>query len=329
MKSIDQDIQNGTFKRFYLLYGEERYLRNQYRDKLIRAIGAGEMNEAFYQGKDVNIREVIDLAETMPFLAEHRLILLEDTNLAKTGGDELAGYIPSIPETTVIILSEAEVGDKSKVFKAAQKAGGAVEFKRLDEQTLTTWILSRCKKEGKQIETAALRRLYELCDKDMVCLSSELEKLFCYTYERDSILAADVEAICAKQTDAKIYDMLDAIAWGNLQTALEIYYEMLSAKEDPMRILAKIARQFNQILVVKKMREAKLGFKEIAQKTNIFEFAVKKHDKQARVFTEELLRSAIAECVELEEAVKTGKLIDSMSVEFVIIRYAGRKREAG
>ena len=34
MKSIDEDIKKGTFKRFYQLYGEERYLRNLYRDKL-------------------------------------------------------------------------------------------------------------------------------------------------------------------------------------------------------------------------------------------------------------------------------------------------------
>ena len=38
MKTIREDIKGGNFKKVYLLYGEEAYLRNQYRDLLIRAL---------------------------------------------------------------------------------------------------------------------------------------------------------------------------------------------------------------------------------------------------------------------------------------------------
>lgn len=38
MKTIDNDIKNMDFKRVYLLYGQERYLIKQYRDKLIKAM---------------------------------------------------------------------------------------------------------------------------------------------------------------------------------------------------------------------------------------------------------------------------------------------------
>ena len=37
MKTIDNDIKAGDFKKVYLLYGQERYLIKQYRDKLIKA----------------------------------------------------------------------------------------------------------------------------------------------------------------------------------------------------------------------------------------------------------------------------------------------------
>ena len=97
MKSIDSDIKNGTFKRFYLLYGEERYLKNLYRDKLKTAIQAADMNLNTFTGRSTNIKEVIDLAETMPFLSDHRLIILEDTRFAKDSCDALAEYIPLIP----------------------------------------------------------------------------------------------------------------------------------------------------------------------------------------------------------------------------------------
>ena len=41
MKTIDEDIKTGQFKKVYLLYGEEDYLKKQYRDKLTKAL----MNE--------------------------------------------------------------------------------------------------------------------------------------------------------------------------------------------------------------------------------------------------------------------------------------------
>lgn len=76
MKSLNEDLKTGQFKQIYLLYGEESYLKRQYRERLVRAmIPEGDtMNYAVYEGKNIDIKEVIDLAETLPFL--HRAVLL-------------------------------------------------------------------------------------------------------------------------------------------------------------------------------------------------------------------------------------------------------------
>ena len=70
MQRINEDLRSGQFKQAYLLYGEEAYLRRQYRDRLKKALlGDGDaMNMNCFEGKDVNVGEVIDVAETMPFL---------------------------------------------------------------------------------------------------------------------------------------------------------------------------------------------------------------------------------------------------------------------
>ena len=46
---------------------------------------------------------------------------------------------------------------------------------------------------------------------DMELITQELEKLLCYTMEKDIIEAEDVEAICANQISGKIFDMVEAI----------------------------------------------------------------------------------------------------------------------
>ena len=70
MKMIENDINNNELKQTYLLYGEERYLIRQYKDKLKKAImGDGDsMNLSEFEGKDIEQKEIIDIAETMPFV---------------------------------------------------------------------------------------------------------------------------------------------------------------------------------------------------------------------------------------------------------------------
>ena len=41
------------------------------------------MNYRYFEGKNTNPKEIIDLAETLPFFAERRLIVLENTGFLK------------------------------------------------------------------------------------------------------------------------------------------------------------------------------------------------------------------------------------------------------
>ena len=92
MKSLNEDLKSGQLNQVYLLYGEEAYLKKQYRDRLRNALISPDdtMNYAYYEGKGVNVKEVIDLAETLPFFAERRLIVLENTGFFKNASPELA-----------------------------------------------------------------------------------------------------------------------------------------------------------------------------------------------------------------------------------------------
>ena len=81
MKSLNEDIKTGNFKGAYLLFGEEAYLKKQYKERLRKAIlpEGDQMNYAYYEGRGINPAELIDLAETMPFFAERRLIVVENS----------------------------------------------------------------------------------------------------------------------------------------------------------------------------------------------------------------------------------------------------------
>ncbi|MCC8101932.1 MAG: DNA polymerase III subunit delta, partial [Clostridiales bacterium] len=80
MKTINEDIKTGQFRPAYLLYGEEAYLKVQYKNKLRAAILPEDdtMNLSVYTGKGIDVKQVIYQEETIHFFAENRLIMIWD-----------------------------------------------------------------------------------------------------------------------------------------------------------------------------------------------------------------------------------------------------------
>ena len=324
MKMLAEDIKNGRFKSSYLLYGEEAYLRTQYKNRLKNALAdpSDTMNFSRFEGKGINPAEIISLAETLPFFAERRLILIEDSGFFKNKCDELADYLPNMPDTTCLLFVETEVDKRNRLYKAVQKYGRVTEFQLQDERTLMKWILGTLKKENKKITESTLQLFLERTGSDMENIHMELEKLLSYTIGREVITSEDVEEICTMQTTGQIFEMIRAIAEKKQRLALDLYYDLLALKEPPMRILFLIARQFNQLLLVKSLTAKGMDRASVASKAQIAPFIAGRLMTQARSFTMQQLRNAVQDCVDAEEAVKTGRMTDVLSVEILIVKYS-------
>lgn len=329
MEQLLQDLKQQNYKNVYLLCGEETYLRNQYKKRLRDALvmEGDTMNYSYYEGKDVNPRAVIDMAETLPFFADRRVLMIENSGYFKNKCDELADYMSVIPESTCFIFVETEIDKRSRLYKEVKKYGRIVEFGTQKEDTLIKWILGMLKKEEKNVTKETLHNFLTKTGSDMQLIKNELDKLIAYTEGRDVITTNDVEHVCVTQTTNKIFDMVNAIAEGNQKLALDLYEDLLSLKEPPMRILFLIARQFNQLYQVKLLQKEGMGSSEIAKQAGIVPFAMKKYQAQAKSFTEKELRRAVEDCVDSEEAVKTGMMNDRMSVELLIMKYSKSRRE--
>ena len=159
---------------------------------------------------------------------------------------------------------------------------------------------------------------------DMDNIRMELEKLICFTMGRDVVTDEDVEEICAAQAVNKIFEMIGAIASRQTRKAMDLYEDLLTLREPPMRILFLIARQFNQILQVKELMGKGMERNAIAGKMKIQPFIVGKTMPQARSFTREQILSYVGLCAQLEEDVKTGRLSDRLAVELLLTKEYGK-----
>ncbi|MCR5144457.1 MAG: DNA polymerase III subunit delta [Lachnospiraceae bacterium] len=322
--SVRDHIKSGQFKNAYLLYGDEDYLKVQYRDQLVDALLAGgdKMNLSKFEGKDINVGEVIDLAETMPFFAERRVIVIQDSEFFKSSNDEFAEYLKNIQETTSIVCIEQKVDKRNKAYKAIKEIGFVEEEVMPNEHILQTWIVGQAKREGKQITPDAWAEFLNRTGDNMDHMDREFKKLLSYCYESDTIEKEDVEAICTKQVETKIFDMINAIASKKLDVVMDLYQDMLSAKEPPMRILFMIVRQFNQIFIMKDMAAKGLSNREIATKMKMNDYIVRKNFAAANAFNTNQIRILLEEAADCEWRVKTGQLDERLAVEMLMIKYS-------
>ena len=137
--------------------------------------------------------------------------------------------------------------------------------------------------------------------------------------DREVITDEDVEAVCTTRISNHIFDMINAIADKQQKKALDLYYDLLALKEPPMRILFLIARQCNLLLQAKELKLKGHDQRSIASKIGVPPFAAGKYLAQASRFKTEKLRNAVTKCVEAEEAVKSGRMNDILSVEILIM----------
>ena len=321
MQTLNQDIKTGEFKQIYLLYGEEAFLKNSYKNRLKEAIiGDDTMNFARFEGKGLDVDELIRLADTLPFFAERRLILVEDSGFFKSASDALVQYLPSMPDTTILLFVETEVDKRNRLYKKVKDMGYAAELNRQDSAQLARWAGGILTREQKKITKHTMELFLSMAGDDMENIRMELEKLISYTLGREVITDEDVLAVCTVQVTNRIFEMVSAIVNRQPRKAMDLYEDLLTLKEPPMRILFLIARQFNQLLQVKDLMGKGMDKGTIASKLKMQPFVVGKTMPQARQFGREQILSYVEFCVETEEAVKSGRLQDRLAVELLITR---------
>ena len=324
MENIKKHIKEQQFKNIYLICGEEEYSKRNIKKLLANAIVSSDdnMNRSHYEGKNINYKEVIELCETMPFFSDRRLVILENTGCYEKVCEELVEYLPELTETTFIIFAEEKVDKRGKMYKLVKEKGYICECNRLNNDSLMKWILTKIGKENKKITRETMNYIIDNLGNDLEKISCEIEKLLCYTLNKEVIEISDVDAVCTQEITGKIFEMIDAMGNKNKEKALKLYYDLLSQKEPPMRILFMLSRQFNIMLQVKELSDKRVDKKDIENKLKMKSFVITKTQNQIKNFTGNSIRNAIEKSIELEEAIKNGNINEKVAVELLLIEFS-------
>lgn len=324
MKRVLEHIKEQNYQNLYLFYGKEKYLLAQTRDRLKKALVPAEdtMNYSYFEGKKADLPEIMELMQTMPFFNDHRLIVLDQTELGKKSNEDFLKVLKDIPESTILLIIEDEADKRSKIYKYINKEGCAVSFETPKEKELVLWIVQMLAKEGRKMTQKDIQLFLYKTGHDMFTIKNEIIKLIDYTRGREVITAADLEALTTSQTTNQIFVMLEAIAKKQRDTVLKLYYDLIELKESPFGILALLVRQCNQLLQTQSLAAAGKSQSEMAKELKVPPFVAGKLKQQVRLFQKEELYTMIKKCAATDEGIKTGKIGDRIGVELLLVEFS-------
>ena len=337
MLELDNDIRSKNYRNVYLLYGQETYLKKNYRNLLLKGLlpdgTDGSMNFTAYEGTGLDVKELIAQAQTMPFFADFRVILVENSGIFSKKGkkedrDLLGDYLAAPSESTKLIFIENEAVKSYKAVKEIEKNGLVQELTAWKGDTLKRWILSRIKKAGLQITNDAYT---EFCTRTSVStdgsdtmqyMDNELEKLIAYCADRETITLTDVEAICSGQVNSKVFAIIDAIVEKDEGAVMKIYTDLLITREPPERIISLIEQQFMRLLLTASMVQNHVSTQEMTEVLKQDWILRKNRQLLSRISAEEISR-ILKRAEDYDYRIKSGKIDRQVALEALLTEAAG------
>ena len=310
-KEFFAQVKAGGLRGAYLFEGTEEYVKASALAAVEKALlppGMEQLNEAVLENPAADA--LIAAAETLPFLADKRLVVARELSAFTgrgEGDDRLGEYLARIPESCVLILYvQGKADARKKLYQAVKKHGTVVSFQPMDEAELNRWLVRTAKGMGKELSLGDAAYLAFLVGSDAATLKTELEKLSALTGERAEITRGDMYAICSRTMECTVFEMVDAVVAGQEGRAFALMHDMLATGGDRLGILAMLLRQYRLMFHVKVMQREKLPPAQIKKNLGLPGFAADRTLRQAAGYTGWQARQAMETCLRAEYRVKSG-----------------------
>ena len=324
-KDFEKALAQKSLPSVLLFEGEEEQLKQDALTALRREIlpeGMESLNETVLE--DPPADRLIADAETQPFMADRRLVVVRDLPalMGRAEADErLLAWLPSVPDTTILLFyCTGKPDGRKKLYTAVKKMGGVVTFSPLRGAELTHFVTDAFRKAGKECDARTADHLIFTVGDDAGLLQNEVQKLAACAGDNPSISSADVTALATPSTECTVYQMVDAVVAGQKGRALTLLRNQLLSGTEQMKILNSLLRQYRLLQHIKIMQYEKRGGDFSRSSLGVQPFAVDQYVRQASGYTGGQVKKAVQICFETEYAIKSGRIQQEGAVESVVLR---------
>lgn len=315
-KGMKAHLSSGNLARAYLFYGEEEYLKELYISRLKKLAVDDPLNIYVFTGK-TDLSEIEEIVNGVSLFGERKLILVTDSGFFK-GGAELS-FLGDLEDGNCTVIFRENTADKRlKAYRDFLKYGVVFECKKQEDKDILRLLSVTANAAGRTLSPGAGELLLHGIGSDLTRLLNELEKLILLTEDGGVIREEHVESVCALSLSARVFDLNDAVVLGNRSKAFAILQALLDERQSPLGILSILCKNWIHLYETKLILEEGGGQGDIQRSLGVMPFVAKKLSEQCRKLQKEEIRKKILFCVELDEAIKSGRMKDTRALELLI-----------
>jgi DNA polymerase-3 subunit delta len=336
-------VSGGTL--LYILHGEDDFSLTQYLGEIKRGLGDPSMlttNTSTFDGQKLSPDELKGVSETVPFLAEKRLVIIQGLlgrfevkggarrskkTPSRDGGETARSFaetMSNLPQSTVIVLTDGKVRSTNPLLKLLMSQGEVRSFPLLKEPRLKQWIEKEVSAQGAAISPQAVDLLARMVGANLWVMSGEITKLALFTGGK-RIEAEDINKVVSSAQEANVFAMVDAILEFKAGVAERLLEKLLDRGASPAYLLAMLTRQVRLVVQAKEMRRQRQSDIEIQNKLGLAPFALRKTLEQAQRYPLERLKQLYKKLLQTDLYIKRGKFEGGLALNLLVAELGAQR----
>ena len=326
---------------FYLLRGDDSSRIKE----VIAGFQAGlgdpsmaDLNTTRHEGESLGFETLQADALTMPFLADRRLIIVENartflSRMAKDRAQACLDLFGQLPETTALVMVVEDQQAKKRgerYWEHAKTYAWLTDWMREhndqallidcplpDDEDMPSWILRKAKELGGGFKPDAARLLASYVGNNTMRAQNEVQKLITYVGERQIVEEADVSLLTAQEQEGDIFALTDALGERNSKAAMQ-QFMLLMEDNDLLELTGMIHRQFRLLIQAREILDAGGKAQDIEKELGVLGFVARKLSDQARRFSMRQLLEIYDRLLKIDLDMKTGGTPGDVAYELLI-----------
>ena len=322
----------------YILQGEDDFSLTRALDEIKKGLGDPSLlstNTTLLDGKQLTPGELRMVVETVPFLAENRLVIVEGlmgrfesgnkarrkkssaANGRQDDAKSFAAAMDNLPPSTVLVLTDGRIKNANPLLK--QLSGAKVmSFPLLKGDVLRQWIKKEASAQGAAMSPPAVDLLARLVGGNLWIMYNEINKLSLFASGR-RVEVEDIKAVVSSAQEANVFVMVDAIMEYKAGVAEKLLEQLLQQGASPAYLLVMLSRQVRLVVRAKELRRQRKPDAEIQSRLGLkSEFPLRKTLEQAQRYPLERLKSVYKRLLEADLSIKTGRYDGRLALNLLI-----------
>lgn len=311
------------------LYGEDSFRSDRkvkaLKEEFFKKNTSNVNSSVFDFSEDCSSKELISSLSSRGLFSSEKFIVVKNLidSKDKSSQDEIFDCIKddNVSEDIQLLFWEKnEPRKNNKLFRFLDKKFRTEKFDKLSDNNLVEWVKGEFKKRNVSIENDALNKLIFFVGNDLRKMTNEVDKLSNYVSE-GKLKKEDIEMVVKSNSEANIFETIEAVGSGNKDKALKLLEDQLSKGDDPFYIFSMYIYQFRNLLKIGSFYFDGVRDKNIISKeTKLHPFVVQKGLGQMKNFSMQKLKSVYRIMEKLDFEIKIGKIGIEDALNRIIIK---------